>query len=49
MCALGVKTVEIEFRDAFLSTYRSFTNANTLMNLLAGRYEMADASQPWPG
>ena len=41
-CALGVKPVEIEFRDAFLSTYRSFTDANTLMNLLAGRYEMAE-------
>lgn len=39
---LGVNPIGIEFRDVFLSTYRSFTDANTLMNLLASRYEMTE-------
>lgn len=37
-----MKTIEIEFREAFLSTYRSFTDAKTLMTMLAGRYEMEE-------
>jgi son of sevenless-like protein len=37
-----VKAVDIEFREAFLSTYRSFTDASTLINLLPCRYEMPE-------
>lgn len=38
--SLGDKNDEISFRETFLSTYRSFTDARTLMELLIKRYEM---------
>jgi son of sevenless-like protein len=37
---VGDKDGEIEFRETFLSTYRAFTDAHTLVDLLVKRYEM---------